>query len=192
MTWNTFPDLFVTQLAKSSSNYTWNKTIYLQGQTSVSRFSCYSKKALQLAFMREFSHIWQRLNLSPNLHPCCFSTFYNRNGLPWVYPILSDGVAIEVSDWLHCKGKPPAKGFVSTLAAEVHLVDRMLNIHLPLPWYVFPSISTSYDSMTSWMDSPISHRRTSIPAHWERSSTLGQWRKNRCTQKEIFASWKTL
>jgi len=33
-----------------------------------------------------------------------------------------------------------------------------------VPWYVLPSSSTSYDSITSWMASPTSHRRTSIPA----------------------------
>ena len=32
-----------------------------------------------------------------------------------------------------------------------------------LTWYVFPSISTSYDSITSWMAAPISHSLTSIP-----------------------------
>lgn len=39
-----------------------------------------------------------------------------------------------------------------------------------LPWYTFPLISTSYDSMTSWIAAPTSQRRTSIPA----SYTIGQ------------------
>lgn len=32
-----------------------------------------------------------------------------------------------------------------------------------IPWYTFPLISTSYDSMTSWIAAPTSQSRTSIP-----------------------------
>lgn len=41
-----------------------------------------------------------------------------------------------------------------------------------IPWYVLPSNSTSYDSITSCMDSPTSQRRTSMPAHWENAQLV--------------------
>jgi hypothetical protein len=36
-----------------------------------------------------------------------------------------------------------------------------------LPWKTFPLISTSYDSITSWIAAPTSQSRASIPASWD-------------------------
>ena len=44
--------------------------------------------------------------------------------------------------------------YIYTLATDV------------IPWYTFPLISTSYDSMTSWIAAPTSQSRTSIPASY--------------------------
>jgi hypothetical protein len=41
---------------------------------------------------------------------------------------------------------------------------RTENKKLHTPWKTFPLISTSYDSMTSWIAAPTSQSRASIPA----------------------------
>jgi hypothetical protein len=48
----------------------------------------------------------------------------------------------------------------SSISAEFK--KKIMKMHAP--WKTFPSISTSYDSMTSWIAAPTSQSRTSIPA----------------------------